>query len=246
MNSSPQTMSVSSPRHTSTELPGFDSQFVWQALSKLIRCVTCLALLLSGMSTASGALLSLNDATHGPDSITRDTATGLEWLDLTLSTNRSYNDVSSQLGVGGDYAGFRYATAAELTTLFYTSAGITPGYQSPREIEVEQLQDLLGRTLVQNFGHSIERSSGVFDCNCTNGFRVSVIRTERGTGGNNFSRADVGNGGFGLDEAYTSVGSFLVRSVPEPSSLVLLLSWTLFGYRPCRTPGDFTMHRRQC
>lgn len=50
-------------------------------------------------------------------SITRDTNTGLEWLDVTETVNLSYNQVTAQMGSGGTYEGWRYATAAEFDQL---------------------------------------------------------------------------------------------------------------------------------
>jgi hypothetical protein len=59
--------------------------------------------------------------------ITFDPNTGLQWLDVSLSFNRSYVDVSGEFGVGGDFAGYRYALGAEVKTLF-SNAGITNPY----------------------------------------------------------------------------------------------------------------------
>jgi hypothetical protein len=57
---------------------------------------------------------------------TTDTATGLDWLDLTASKNLSFQDVSSQFGPGGIFAGYRYATVAEVRTL-WVDAGLING-----------------------------------------------------------------------------------------------------------------------
>jgi len=59
-------------------------------------------------------------------SFTRDLATGLDWLDLNASQNRSYLDVTAQLAVGGSFHGYRYATVAELRT-FWVDAGLVGG-----------------------------------------------------------------------------------------------------------------------
>jgi uncharacterized repeat protein (TIGR01451 family) len=79
--------------------------------------VMLLSLLLS-IEMARAALVSTDWQTAGDNLITRDATSGLDWLDLTQTANRSYNDVSSQLGAGGQFAGFRYATQAEVTALF--------------------------------------------------------------------------------------------------------------------------------
>ena len=64
-------------------------------MGEFMRYLLTLATLLVGLvlaSTTYAALLS-KDSTFGPNTITRDTDTGLDWLDLTLSTNRSYDDI---------------------------------------------------------------------------------------------------------------------------------------------------------
>ena len=88
-----------------------------------------------------------NDAVFGNDSITIDPTSGLDWLDLTFSIGRSYADVGTQFGVGGEFEGWRYATQADLTVLFLSSAGITAlGTETPASSNLIALQDLLGLT----------------------------------------------------------------------------------------------------
>ena len=64
-------------------------------------------------SVANSAIISVTDPIFGADSVTQDTVSGLDWLDVNLSVNRSYIDVSTQFGIGGDYEGWRYATVQE-------------------------------------------------------------------------------------------------------------------------------------
>lgn len=45
--------------------------------------------------------------------VTYDTQSGLEWLDLSQTQGLSFDQVSAQLGTGGLYAGYRYATSLE-------------------------------------------------------------------------------------------------------------------------------------
>ncbi len=61
--------------------------------------------------TANAAMIDLG-------SITRDTSTGLDWLDLTETNGRSYTDISSQLGAGQEFDGWRYATVDEVQQLW--------------------------------------------------------------------------------------------------------------------------------
>ena len=102
------------------------------------------------VSPVNAAIMSADDSIFGVGSITTDDVSGSEWLDLTLSVGRSYADVSSQFGVGGDYEGWRYATVVEITE-FFTSAGGTAPYtfshpQGVNATWVTLLQDYWGVT----------------------------------------------------------------------------------------------------
>lgn len=80
-------------------------------------------------------------------SMTLDTGTGLEWLDLTESINRSFDNVSGQFGAGGDFAGWRHANFAIVSTLF-VNAGFPDGCDvSPASPDMFQAIQLFGQTL---------------------------------------------------------------------------------------------------
>ena len=85
------------------------------------RILICAALLI-GMSNANATLISANDAVYGAGSLTQDTVTGLEWLDLTISQGFSYNNVIN--GVGNSFLanGFVVATLTQVEA-FLTAAG---------------------------------------------------------------------------------------------------------------------------
>ncbi len=83
--------------------------------SKFIGLVTSL-MLFGAMPSQAVPLVDQGNITYDPN-------TGLHWLDVNLSANQSYTDVSSQFGVGGDFAGYRYASGNEVNTLF-SNAGI--------------------------------------------------------------------------------------------------------------------------
>ena len=76
------------------------------------------------VSTAHAALHQVNDPVFGPGSVTLDDVTQLEWLDVSASTNISYNTIVTQFGSGGAFQGWRHATLAEANALA-TRAGIT-------------------------------------------------------------------------------------------------------------------------
>jgi hypothetical protein len=69
------------------------------------------------------------DGPFGPGTLTLDPATGLEWLDVTLSTQYSYDELLPELAPGGVFEGYRLATVDEVLT-FWSDAGINvgPGY----------------------------------------------------------------------------------------------------------------------
>ncbi|MCR9096422.1 MAG: PEP-CTERM sorting domain-containing protein [bacterium] len=79
---------------------------------------------ITAFSDAGAQLFEFDDPTLPPSpdarNITHDASTGLDWLDLTVTEGRSFDDIvgndgTDELGPGGDFEGFRYATAFEVT-----------------------------------------------------------------------------------------------------------------------------------
>ena len=68
----------------------------------------------------------------GDGLITYDATTNLEWLDLTVTANMSFNSVHAQLSAGGAYDGWEYATGAQIETLWtsFGGDGIYNGYST--------------------------------------------------------------------------------------------------------------------
>ncbi|HYN24947.1 MAG TPA: hypothetical protein VES69_07865, partial [Pyrinomonadaceae bacterium] len=62
--------------------------------------------------------------------LTLDDTTGLEWLDLTQTDALSFNDVSAQLGPGGNFESFRFATLSEVNA-FLAAFGLPPTNCTP-------------------------------------------------------------------------------------------------------------------
>lgn len=65
------------------------------------------------------------DSVFGSNTVTQDTDTGLEWLDVTVTAGMSYSSVLAEMSVGGDLDGYRYATVDELDQLI-ANFGYTP------------------------------------------------------------------------------------------------------------------------
>lgn len=116
------------------------------------RLLTLLGVSLMVLTTPSrAALIGIVD--HG--TYLTDTTSGLDWLDVTASIGRSYDNVNSNLGAGGAFDGWRYASASEFGALLLNS-GVTSGitgvgqmsYLSESEPSTQrELIGLLGDTL---------------------------------------------------------------------------------------------------
>lgn len=89
---------------------------------KLIGIAALLAMLGGGVGVAQATLLDGNDTTF---SWTSDSVTGLDWLDMSFTDNRSYFDVSNKMGTGEEFAGWRYATIQEIVTFWEHATGGT-------------------------------------------------------------------------------------------------------------------------
>lgn len=71
------------------------------------------AVLLFSAAPSSAAPVDFINNTY----YTTDTISGLDWLDVTVTASYSYTYVSSQLGVGGQFEGWRYATGEEFNIM---------------------------------------------------------------------------------------------------------------------------------
>ncbi|MCK5001822.1 MAG: hypothetical protein KAS57_02300 [Gammaproteobacteria bacterium] len=69
------------------------------------------------VQTCHAALVERDWLAPGDGAITWDTATGLEWLDLTETAGLSFNQVAAQLGAGDTYEQFSYATDEQIRDL---------------------------------------------------------------------------------------------------------------------------------
>ena len=84
----------------------------------------CLVVMVNPGS-AEATLISASSS-FGADTITLDTDTGLRWLDVTLSTAYSYDDILLELGSAGVFSGYRLATRDDVLGM-WGNAGIDLG-----------------------------------------------------------------------------------------------------------------------
>ncbi len=83
----------------------------------------------------------------GDNLITLDTISGLEWLDLTATASRSYDDVVANLGVGGDFEGWRLAITSQVYTVLKNAGVRLPdanGRDVPTLTNAAAYNDLMG------------------------------------------------------------------------------------------------------
>lgn len=112
--------------------------------------VTLCVSLLAPVTPVLAALVETDWKTLGDKLVLQDSGAGMEWLDLTETVGRSFDDVSSELGVGGDYEGFSTASNSQIETL-WTNAGIPdintlPGTTVANFSPVQALQAQIGIT----------------------------------------------------------------------------------------------------
>jgi len=200
----------------------------------------------SSISSANAALMTTDYQNTGDELIAHDTVSNLEWLNLTVSQGRSGADMlgvdgTNELAVGGDYFGFRYATASEVSGL-YSNAGtgftlngdglLDDPYYGSDPSAMSALFDYIGSTTPNSTNNDASTIGSIY--NIDNGLADIYARTYitgYGTApqyvyGSAFGGQDAG-GATTFSYADANSGHFLVRdhvaaSVPEPSSLALL------------------------
>jgi len=145
---------------------------------------------LTTAATAGLAGFSSADWQSAGDNLLTVDANGNTWLDWTHTTDRSYNDVSSQLGAGGEFEGFRYATEAEMTQL-YANAGapvldpiitVDPGYAGALSL----LSVFLGETWANQ-----SQTGAIYGLEGSNAVNPSLV-------------GDLGDGPFHMATAFTT------------------------------------------
>jgi hypothetical protein len=201
---------------------------------------------LTAIGTVQGAIID-----HG--NFLTDTTTGLDWLDVTKTVNMSYNDVMAQLGFGGTYEGWRYATGSDFNRLVggYTGIAIdAPNVRINQEPnKIDGLVVLLGSTLdtyfVHLYGQTYDAMNGypegayhdntigfTSDAYDGNGIYTAILvdSEEKNSDGSEYTDFSMANYTY-VDRTVRNyqIGSFLVRgnSVPEPSTILLILAASL-------------------
>jgi len=156
---------------------------------------------------------------------TTDTETGLDWLDLTESTELSFEYVSTQFEVGGQFEGWTYASTNQVEGLFNSAGGASHIMQTSLNREPALLLMGLWGTIYQD----LEVTAAEF----ITGTSFDDGRVWRGVVAhdNNGADADLGfmSAEYQITEetlVYQDTGHALVRvsAVPVPAAIWLFSS----------------------
>ena len=107
--------------------------------------------------SSHAALISRDWITVNDAALTYDTDTGLEWLDITVTAGFSYNEVTAELGVGGAYEGFEFASRQQVIDLFLAvDLQEIPNFPSAEGSKIQELLSYWGVTWYLGTGERTE------------------------------------------------------------------------------------------
>jgi len=178
------------------------------------------------------------------DTFTTDTISGLDWLDVTTTVNMSKLEMLAQLGTGGTYDGWRYATRVEFMGMMDNFLGNTTstavGSVNKTGDETQWLVDAFGSTFDSYWksahgGQTYDAAKGYNEgdgLDYTAGFLADEVKTDHYYGLiwnqsnlNIFSYIDM----FYLNNKYKSYqkGHYLIRDpqitqTPIPAAIWLM------------------------
>ena len=158
-----------------------------------------------------------------------DTDSGLDWLDVTNTVGRNYNEISSLMDYGEEFYGWRYATGAEFQEMVINFTGVnTASWDTVLYWDsqiIQELQSLIGTTYFDS-NNSLYGTQGFLEDTNINGNHMGASFSSRILNdGRYLGESRVEQGYYSPSVAQPSFGSFLVRdnvSVPEPSIIWLL------------------------
>lgn len=181
------------------------------------------------------------DSEFGVGTATRDVAQNLDFPDLTQSTGRSFDDVSSQFGVGGDFEGWRYATMQEVVDLIL-NWGFSPSITTPAsDLAALFLVGDAGGDQLSGLVQLVGLTNSSTSANVSLGYTSDVLTGSQAGQARTVSLLDDVSAPTSEDAVHFSwlrpdlsiprAGSWLVRAVPTPSAAALLGAGLLAGAR---------------
>jgi len=191
----------------------------------LVQCI--LALLTIVSLNAYAQISSLDDPVYGSGSITYDSGTGIEWLDLTLTTNLSRYDIDQLIGNGNYLDGFRHATTQEVNTLF-DNAGIvsnSPNFLGDATTVFDAVLSLISLLGPTSYDQGYPEALGITGEGRMGGLDFYTFNGEPRYG---VGISETGGLSYGYNTKYPTVGNWVVRdslsAVPVPSAVILFSS----------------------
>lgn len=187
-------------------------------------CALFLSLTLAS-AVSHATLLEMDFSAPGDSLLLSDSATGLEWLDLTATTGLSYDDLIAGLGPV-DFVGahdFRFATISEVGLLWSHAGIVNPSGSSSanNRAGVEFLLATMGCTFACGTDGATNQGQAEYDSpGATLGGPFIQLRSEGGAAA--ALNAPITEA---RSFASSSLGSYLVRTtqlVPEPSTGILI------------------------
>ena len=173
--------------------------------------------------SANAALLSVDLNTFGDGLITRDDSTGLDWLDLTETNNTSRDYVLTQLGSGGLFDGWRYATSTEVVALWADNFGIDLGLgaspSSPTvDPGVQMAASFLGNIINETYpGFYDYGTTGVTSTVSTNYYpQYDLLGAYHQIGSPSTSYLTRTNSSLATSSSQGDAGHYLVQTSPVP------------------------------
>lgn len=229
----------------------------------LIKHGVAAAITMAGALAFSGVALASSADFIDNGNYTTDLNNDLDWLDVTISVNQSYNYVSSQFGSGGEYYGWRYATGSEFNNMVSSWTGTEIADDdytivSHNEGDIDLLHFLLGSTLdswyINEHGGTVDAVNGVDEGDYedfTQGYiadvydenshyRAIIHDADKWAANTDYTQARLAPRE--NNNPHPAVGSFLVRDtltpVPVPAAVWLMGSGLLglLGYSRQRKP----------
>lgn len=199
---------------------------------KNIAAGAAIAVAVLGFTASSGSAALIDNG-----SSTIDTSSGLEWLDVQLTTGQSYTSVLGDFG-GYISAGYRYANISDICSLFGALGDSVPScpaqdgtIESIAPANAATLVDLLGDTFVVNgTGTFFGVVCGRYDDGDAGDGNVGVAAIKTDPFNGQCEQIAAGNtvaareNDASLSDQNSYIGSFLVRNtaVAEPASAGLI------------------------
>lgn len=187
--------------------------------------LACASLPVSGYAS----LVEMDFLTPGDGLITRDTQSGLEWLDITQTFGFTFDEILQGTGNSWYAQGWRFATTGEVSAMVYSYTGLLVGCESCPSYS--PVSESTANSLIGLFGAN---PSGWINAYFDDGpvsehvgqFAVSFNQTL-----SQYIVAVEAPNGIARTVSSPELGSALVRPVPIPSSIWLLLSGALWVFR---------------